>query len=264
MSPWQEPVSDSQHPLYHSTGCYFNLLRHPEKSIDRWAKQYGGLYSFFVGDQRFVILSDPHVVKNLLVLQGSIFWSRKEYFIKIRTIMHHRAATGTPYNATWKKHRRTSARLLIPRAVATYSTQLEFEARDMVRQLLVDGKASTSAINPRPYLSSCALNHMLPLTFGFRTERFDEPVVAEPLRISRIFIHICVWAFPPAGVPLTEAIVVARELTSPVANLFDFLSVPQKLPSAIKRRARELTLLMRAGSGRRGAHPARRARLELR
>lgn len=77
------------------------MLRHPEKCLDRWAKQYGALYSFFIGDQRFVILSDPHVVKDLLVLQGSTFSSRKEYFIKVRTILHHRAVTGTPYNSTW-------------------------------------------------------------------------------------------------------------------------------------------------------------------
>ena len=69
----------------------------------------------------------------------------------------------------------------------------------MVRQLLVDGKAGASAINPRPYLSRCALNHMLLLTFGFPTERLDEPVVAESLRISRMFMYVCVSLSLPAG-----------------------------------------------------------------
>ena len=39
---------------------------------------------------------------------------------------------------------------------------------------------------------------------------------------------------------LTEAAIAARDLTSPVANLVDFLPVLQKLPTAIERRARQL------------------------
>ena len=81
-------------------GCYFDLLKYPELSLDRWAKQYGPLYSLFIGSQRFVILSDPNVVKDLLVLKGAALSSRKKYFMKVHTILNHRGVTATGYNAT--------------------------------------------------------------------------------------------------------------------------------------------------------------------
>ena len=54
-----------------------------------------------IGNQRFVILSDPHVVKDILVTNGAIFSSRKEMFLKVQTILVHRGITASSYNETW-------------------------------------------------------------------------------------------------------------------------------------------------------------------
>ncbi len=54
-----------------------------------------------IGNQRFVVLSDPYVVKDILVTNGAIFSSRKEMFIKVQTILLHRGITGTGYNEIW-------------------------------------------------------------------------------------------------------------------------------------------------------------------
>ena len=77
------------------------MRKYPELSLHRWAKTYGPIYSFMIGNQRFVILSDPHVVKDILVTNGAIFSSRKEMFLKVQTILVHRGITASGYNETW-------------------------------------------------------------------------------------------------------------------------------------------------------------------
>ena len=70
-------------------------------SLLKWAGKYGPIYSFNIGDQRFVILSDATYVKDLMVTNGAIFSSRKNMYIKAQTVLLFRGITGSPYNETW-------------------------------------------------------------------------------------------------------------------------------------------------------------------
>jgi hypothetical protein len=54
-----------------------------------------------MGNQLFVVISDARVAKDLLVTNGSIFSSRRMYFMKNQTILRGRAITASPYNDTW-------------------------------------------------------------------------------------------------------------------------------------------------------------------
>jgi len=54
-----------------------------------------------MGNQLFVVVSDARIAKDLLVSNGAIFSSRKQYFMKNQTILRGRAITATPYNDTW-------------------------------------------------------------------------------------------------------------------------------------------------------------------
>ncbi|TFK83361.1 cytochrome P450 [Polyporus arcularius HHB13444] len=199
-------------------GCFTYLKKYPELSLHRWAKRYGPIYSFMIGDQRFVILSDPYVVKDILVTNGAIFSSRKEMFIKVQTILLHRGITGTGYNETWRRHRRIANKLLTARAVSTYGQAIEFEAREMARTLLLDSKAGTTPIDPSPYASRFALNNILMLIYGTRTESMGDPIVKEVLRISREFMNT----------------------TGSVSNLVDFFPILQKLPNRMTSRGKKL------------------------
>ena len=80
---------------------YAFLRRYPERAIHAWARTYGPLLSVWMGNQLFVVISDPRVAKDLLVSNGAIFSSRKKYFMKNRTILRGRAITATAYNETW-------------------------------------------------------------------------------------------------------------------------------------------------------------------
>ena len=70
-------------------------------TLDHWSKMFGLLYSLWLGNQLFVIVSDPQIAKDLMVTNGAIFSSRKEMFIKSKTIFAGRGITATPYNSQW-------------------------------------------------------------------------------------------------------------------------------------------------------------------
>ena len=43
--------------------------------LDYWYKKFGPLYSLWLGNQLFVIISDPGIAKDLFVTNGSVFSS---------------------------------------------------------------------------------------------------------------------------------------------------------------------------------------------
>ena len=80
---------------------YAFLRRYPERILRVWSRIYGPLFSVWMGNQLFVVISDARIAKDLLVSNGAIFSSRKPYFMKNQTILHGRGITSMPYNDTW-------------------------------------------------------------------------------------------------------------------------------------------------------------------
>ena len=80
---------------------YAFLQKHPELTLDYWAKKYGPLFSIWMGTQLFVVISDPQIAKDLLVTNGAVFSSRKRYFIKNQVILRGRAITASEYGDKW-------------------------------------------------------------------------------------------------------------------------------------------------------------------
>jgi Cytochrome P450 len=77
------------------------LRRHSERALRAWSRTYGPLFSLWMGNQLFVVISDAHIAKDLLVSNSAIFSSRKPYFIKSQTILRGRGITVTAYNDKW-------------------------------------------------------------------------------------------------------------------------------------------------------------------
>ncbi|KAI1366310.1 cytochrome P450 [Xylaria arbuscula] len=199
-------------------GSFPFLTHYPELTLDKWAKRFGNIYSIWLGNQLFVIISSPEIAKDLMITNGAVFSSRKEMFLKSQTIFAGRGITATPYNDRWRKHRRIATHWLHPKAVDKYTPVLDREATDMIRLLLIDGQRGSALINPQPYAGRCSLNNMLTIVFGTRTTSVDDPLVRKALRLSREFMNC----------------------TGPVSNLIDFSSLLQKLPTPLHKRGQKL------------------------
>ncbi|CCM00858.1 uncharacterized protein FIBRA_02904 [Fibroporia radiculosa] len=199
-------------------GSFPFLTHYPELTLDYWRKKFGPLYSMWLGNQLFVVVSDPGIAKDLMVTNGSVFSSRKEMFVKSQLVFVGRGITATPYNDRWRKHRRIATGWLNSRAVAGYTDVLDHEATVMVQELYKMGKAGHAPINPQPHAGRCSLNNMLTIVFGMRTDSTEHPLVGRALKLSREFMNC----------------------TGPVSNLVDFFTPLQWIPTIMSIRGKKL------------------------
>ncbi|KAJ7146934.1 cytochrome P450 [Mycena epipterygia] len=199
-------------------GSFPFLTQYPELTLDRWAKTFGELYSVWLGNQLFIIVSDPAIVKDLIVTNGAVFSSRKEMFVKSQTVFVGRGITATPYNDKWRKHRRIATVWLNQRAVDSYTPILDREATVLVKAMYLESRAGTVPINPQPHAGRASLNNMLSVVFGIRTDSIYHPLVGQALKLSREFMNI----------------------TGPVSNLVDFIPLMQSFRTPMQARGEKL------------------------
>ncbi|KAF8883317.1 cytochrome P450 [Gymnopilus junonius] len=184
-------------------GSFPFLTEWPELILDRWAKKYGSLYSMWLGNQLFVIISDPHV----------------KMYVKSELVFAGRGITTTPYNDRWKKHRRLGTMWLSKPAVEKYGHVLDNEAVVFVKDLYRQGKGGLLPINIQEHAARFPLNNMLAITFGAPPiENVADPFVGEAVRLAHEFMNT----------------------TGPVSNLIDFIPILQKFPSEMKSRGKKL------------------------
>ncbi|KAH9959782.1 cytochrome P450 [Russula dissimulans] len=197
---------------------YYFLRRYPELTLRSWSRVYGPLFSVWMGNQLFVVISDARIAKDLLVSNGAIFSSRKQYFMKYRTILRGRAITSTPYNDTWRQHRRIATESLTPNAIQGYASVLDYEAHILVRSLYYETKMGTLPINPAHFIIRYTLNNMLTISFATRTDSTLDPLTERARALATEFMA----------------------LTGPWSNIVDFLEPLQWIPTPTRSRGRRL------------------------
>ncbi|KAI0287107.1 cytochrome P450 [Russula brevipes] len=194
------------------------LRRYPERALQAWSRKYGPLFSVWMGNQLFVVISDARVAKDLMVSNGAIFSSRKLYFMKNQTILRGRAITATPYNDTWRQHRRIAMQLLNHRAIQGYAPVLDYEAHILVRSMYYETKMGALPINPAHFAGRYALNNMLTISFATRTDSTLDPLTERALALATEFM----------------------DLTGPWQNVVDFIEPLQWVPTPTRSRGRRL------------------------
>ncbi|KAJ6525470.1 cytochrome P450 [Mycena vulgaris] len=200
------------------------LFRYPylgqycELDFDRWARRFGSLVSVWMGDQLCVIISDPRAAQDLLVENGAIFSSRKNYFIKNEIILHNRAMTASPYSQLWRHHRKLAMRYLAEKSVPNYVDFFASEAISLLRSLHRESASCTQPVNPALSAVRFTLNNMLRISFGKRTSSIDDPL-----------LHT-----------IQKLVMEFDEIAGPVSNAVDFIRPLQYLPT--RKRTRGLNL----------------------
>ncbi|KAJ7837968.1 cytochrome P450 [Mycena olivaceomarginata] len=201
---------------------YAFLRKYPERALHAWAKIYGPLFSIWMGNQLFVVISDSRIARDLLVTQGAIFSGRKKYFMKSETILAERAITGSTYNDKWCQHRRIAMQFLTQKAVRDYAEVLDYEASILVRSLARAAAQGTVSVDPSSYVGRYALNNMLTISYGTRTDSSSDPFVNKAMVLAMEFM----------------------DLTGPWSNAIDFVPLLQWIPSKMRTRGRNLNKAM--------------------
>ncbi|KAH8434875.1 cytochrome P450 [Aspergillus melleus] len=199
-------------------GSFPFLTKYPEMTLDHWAKKFGSLYSIWLGNQLFVIVSDPRVAKELLVTNGSVFSSRPDMFIKCQTVLVGRAIVATPYNDRWRKHRRIALSWLNQKAVDTYAEIVDRESMSLTKAIFDRSDHGNVPVRPYPLIGRCLFNTMATINFGFRIDSIEHPLVRQILKLHREFMNC----------------------TGSVSNLVDFIPLLQYLPTPMYERGKKV------------------------
>lgn len=149
------------------------LGKYPERLFQKWHETYGPLFSLWLGNQLFVLVSDPVTAKELFVTNGAIFSGRKLYFMKNQTILRGRAITASQYGSKWyvaavlpcqraerrrrRQHRRIAMTLLTPKAIEGYAHVLDYEAHILIKSLYNAAEGGNLPVNPAHYAGRYAL-----------------------------------------------------------------------------------------------------------
>jgi len=171
-----------------------------------------------MGDQLFVMISDARIAKDLLVSNGAIFSSRKQYFMKSQMILRGLAITATPYNNTWRQHRKIVMQVLNPKAIQGYASVLDYEAHILVRSMYFETRMGITPINPANFVGRYILNNMLMIAFATRTDSTLDPLTKRALALMKEFM----------------------EISGALSNAIDFIKPLQWLPTAMRSRGRLL------------------------
>ncbi|TCD69744.1 hypothetical protein EIP91_006511 [Steccherinum ochraceum] len=194
------------------------LRTFPELRMDGWSKQFGPLFSLWMGNQLYVVVSDIHIARDIFVNNGATFSSRKNYFIKNQSILRNRAITACQYNDKWRNHRRIATQFLTPKAVAGFANEIDYEAHIMLRSFYNSAAKGVGPVCPQHDTVRYALNVMLIMALGIRTEATTHPFIDRTLELTLEF----------------------NDLTGPLSNMEDFITPLQYLPTPLKKRGRKL------------------------
>jgi len=104
--------------------------------LQKWAKEYGPIYSLILGTQTLIVLSSPEVVKELLDKRSNIYSSRPNLYISQNLISGGNRMVLMKYDERWRTIRKMIHSLLNVQAARTYVPYQLLESKQMLNDLL--------------------------------------------------------------------------------------------------------------------------------
>ncbi|KAH9983676.1 cytochrome P450 [Xylariaceae sp. FL0662B] len=155
-----------------------NLHQMPKKNghlqFQRWAAQYGPVYSLMLGTKVMVVLSTDQAIKDLLDKRSNIYSSRPEMYLG-QIISGGFRMLLMEYGETWRTIRRLVHNNLNIKAARTYVPYQDLENKAMLLGFLESPAQFIDHI--RRYTNSLTTQ----MIFGFRTTSIDD------LKLKQLF-----------------------------------------------------------------------------
>ncbi|KAI4934694.1 hypothetical protein J4E85_002552 [Alternaria conjuncta] len=140
----------------------------PHLQFQKWAEEYGPVYSLILGTKVMVVLSSDQAVKDLLDKRSGIYSSRPDMYLG-QIVSGGCRMLLMPYGDTWRMIRKIVHLNLNVKAARTYVPYQELENKAMLVGFLDSPDLFIDHI--RRYTNSLTTQ----MIFGFRTTSIDDP-----------------------------------------------------------------------------------------
>lgn len=146
------------------TGNTHQIKPQPQRQMEAWARQYGELFRIQLGPNTWVYLNSPEAVWEILDKQSAVTSSRAPSPVIGDIISGGMRFLLMPYSPQWRRLRTIVHQLLTPKASAAFKPSQEFEAKQLMYDLLHDESEENFYMDVRRYTISV----MMTSTYGKR------------------------------------------------------------------------------------------------
>ncbi|KNG45206.1 cytochrome p450 [Stemphylium lycopersici] len=136
--------------------------------FQKWAEEYGPVYSVILGTKVMIVLSSDQAVKDLLDKRSGIYSSRPEVYLG-NIVSNNDRMLLMPYGDKWRMVRKIVHNALNINVARTYIPYQELEAMAMLVGVLEAPELFIDQI--RRYTNSLTTQ----MIFGFRTSSINDP-----------------------------------------------------------------------------------------
>ncbi|KAM5353164.1 hypothetical protein ACJZ2D_016944 [Fusarium nematophilum] len=150
--------------------------RDPYKQFEKWAQEYGPIYSIKLGVQTMIVLSSGGIVKELIDRRSASTNERGEHYIAHDILGDGERILQMHYGHKWRLSRKLYHRLLTAQVAKTYLPYLELESKKMLFDLGTNPDDFLYHI--KRYTNSMAMM----MTYGRRVPEVDNPTMREILQ----------------------------------------------------------------------------------
>ncbi|KAM0251917.1 hypothetical protein ACHAQJ_007932 [Trichoderma viride] len=142
--------------------------KHAHLQFQKWAEEYGPVYSLMLGTKVAIVLSSDVAVKDLLDKRNSIYSARPELYMAQNIMSGGYRPLFMGNNPVWRMVRKLAHGLLNVKLSRTYVPYQDLEVRAMLMGLLENPKDFLNHI--RRYTTSLTTQ----MAFGYRTPASDD------------------------------------------------------------------------------------------
>ncbi|KAF2099884.1 putative O-methylsterigmatocystin oxidoreductase [Rhizodiscina lignyota] len=187
-------------------GNIHQLKPQPQRQMEAWAKEYGELFQVQLGWNTWVYLCSPESVKEIMDRQSAKSSSRTPSPVVSDLVSGGMRFLFMENNEVWRKIGTIVHKLLSAKATNTFKPSQEFEAKQLVHDILTKNTNEMDFYqHVRRYTSSVVMTS----TYGKRIPRWECEEIREVYQIMHEFSEYAgptAWlaeAFPPlAKIPI--------------------------------------------------------------
>ncbi|KAK5459648.1 hypothetical protein LTS15_003777 [Exophiala xenobiotica] len=147
----------------------YHLFPHKDVHLQfqKWAKQYGPIYSIILGTKTLVVLSSANAVKDLLDKKSGIYSDRQEMYVGQTLCSGDLRMLMMGYTPTWRYQRRMVHSLLNINSAKSYVPYQMLENKQMLHEMLTQPHLFLE--NIRRYSNALTTT----MVFGWRSPEYE-------------------------------------------------------------------------------------------